>query len=221
MHCLNNLQGTSGSEYAPIHYIAEKGHTALVALLKAKGANLDLKDVNDYTPLDRAFVNKQFKTMKALHEAGATKMNKKGEHKGVIAGEYNTSNTENLKLIFACGIEADFWKNDKLWTLLHYACEEGKKEIAEILIKNNADLNAITCDGENVTPIYIASQFRKKELVKLLLKEGADANIRKQKGTKCAPIHIAIERQYSDIVDILVKLKKNLKFLMETHLRKS
>lgn len=55
----------------PLHVAAGQGHTAIINLLVARGADVNRKDKQGYTPLDNAFLSKQFASARALEELGA------------------------------------------------------------------------------------------------------------------------------------------------------
>ena len=54
------------------------------------------------------------------------------------------------------------------------ACTHGKKDVAKLLIKVEANINAKGEEGE--TPLICASRYNRKDIVKLLIKAGVDAN---------------------------------------------
>jgi len=53
---------------------------------------------------------------------------------------------------------------------LHYAALTGRKEIAELLIDNGADVNEKTDDGR--TPLDFTKQTKQKAIANLLRKHG-------------------------------------------------
>ena len=60
------------------------------------------------------------------------------------------------------------------YTLLHAACDEGRKEIVEILIRADADVNKQGEDGW--TPLHSACDEGHKEIVEILIRADADAH---------------------------------------------
>jgi ankyrin repeat protein len=63
---------------------------------------------------------------------------------------------------------------------LHYACSTGKLNVAEFLISNGAQVNALS-PGET-TPLMMAVSSGNDLLIKLLLDNGADIRMRNQEG---------------------------------------
>jgi hypothetical protein len=56
------------------------------------------------------------------------------------------------------------------WTLLHHAAQKDRREIAEILLKHGADVNARI--GRGVTPLAVAVSNKHPEMAELLRKAG-------------------------------------------------
>lgn len=66
--------------------------------------------------------------------------------------------------------------NRKGWTPLHYAASTGKLETAQMLLENDADVNAKAPDG--TTPLMMAAYAGSEPVTRLLLDAGADVHLR-------------------------------------------
>ena len=103
-----------------------------------------------------------------------------------------TGNIEAVKQHIAAGTDVNT-KSGGFSTPLHQAAQFGRKEIAELLIAADADVNA-SCirrytRGNNVkeinngiTPLHKAAFGRHKETAQLLIAKGADVNAKNERG---------------------------------------
>ena len=66
------------------------------------------------------------------------------------------------------------------WTPLHYAATSGHAGIIQMLLDENAYIDAESPNG--TTPLMMAAMYGTTEAVKLLLESGADPTIRNQLG---------------------------------------
>ena len=87
-------------------------------------------------------------------------------------------------------------------TALHFAAEEGHKEIVELLITHNADLNKKTSNGW--AALHFAAEEGHKEIVELLISKGADMN-EKEKEYSNTLVDFAARRKHTTIVELLRK----------------
>ena len=71
-------------------------------------------------------------------------------------------------------------KADPKGQALLFAVSKGQKKMAEILIKNQTDVNVR--DGQGRTPLIIAAINHHSEIIKMLLASKADANIKDDSG---------------------------------------
>ncbi|NET35384.1 MAG: ankyrin repeat domain-containing protein [Cyanothece sp. SIO1E1] len=83
---------------------------------------------------------------------------------------------QTVEMLLANGVDPNAVVNTN--TALTFAARDGQLAIARTLINQGADVNWI--DGENVTPLILASFKGHVELVKLLLAHGANPTIRDQ-----------------------------------------
>jgi FOG: Ankyrin repeat len=65
-------------------------------------------------------------------------------------------------------------KGDNDWTPLHFACLNGNQELVNLLLYNEANIDAETT--LKFTPLIIASQKGHEDIVQLLINSGADIN---------------------------------------------
>lgn len=86
-------------------------------------------------------------------------------------------------------------------TPLHSACAVSNYEIAQLLIKNGADVNAKQMQG--VTPLHSAAHNGQTNLVRLLINNGANINSKMDDGQ--TPLSMAIEKEFNETIAVLKK----------------
>ncbi|XP_062700494.1 uncharacterized protein LOC134284930 [Aedes albopictus] len=96
-------------------------------------------------------------------------------------------------------------------TPLHFACQNGHKEVVEILIRRNANIDAL--DKNNVTSLHLACLNGHKEVVEILVHE--KANIDALAEMKFTPLHLACCNGHKEVVEILVRESANIDALAE------
>ncbi|MBC8467887.1 MAG: ankyrin repeat domain-containing protein [Planctomycetes bacterium] len=84
---------------------------------------------------------------------------------------------------------------------LHYATENGHKDIMELLIVKGANVNAKNAAGQ--TPLHYAAERGLKDIAEMLIANGVDVNARNIEGQ--TPVDIALSRNRMDVVKLLIK----------------
>jgi hypothetical protein len=85
-------------------------------------------------------------------------------------------------------------------TALHIAAFNDRKDVAEFLLANKADVNAKSANGS--TPLHLPAAKGNKDIVELLLANNADINALDNEGW--SPVHSAVVWEHKDIQDLLV-----------------
>ena len=83
-------------------------------------------------------------------------------------------NIEAVKQHLSAGADVNV-KGDGGRTPLHEAAFNRHKEVVELLIDKDADVNAMD-ELEGLTPLHFAAVFGQKEIAELLIAKGADVN---------------------------------------------
>ncbi len=186
-------------DQSPLIIAASEGNKEIAALLIAKGADLNLRDDWDRTPL-HGTANKEVAELliakgadiNALDKHGDTPLDdavdsmrtgianllrKHGGKTGDWMDAYNSIHSaakaghiDAIKQHIADGEDVNL-RDDWEWTPLHEAAFNGRKEVAELLISNGADVNAQDEDG--TTPLDIAMRNNQDELAGFLRSKGA------------------------------------------------
>ncbi len=93
------------------------------------------------------------------------------------------------------------------FTPLGLACFFGKKDIVELLLEMQADVNKSSNNDFHVAPLHSAVAGNYAEITALLLAHGADPDLPQQKGIR--PVHAAALHGMADILGLLKKYNAN------------
>jgi hypothetical protein len=162
---VNKSGGKAGD--TPLIIASWKGHTEIVKLLLANGADANKMDKDGDTSLHSASEEDNAGIVEILLKAGAdpNKANNKGETPLFVAA-LRGHVTAVRALLKSRGIQVD--KVDKKgWTPLMIASQYGAPFCARALLKAGADPNKTKPDG--VTALHVASFNDKVDVVKELL----------------------------------------------------
>jgi len=206
------------SSQTPLHYAAEEGRKDIVELLIAKDADINTKNGAGETALDVP--------LKEYHQDIVKLFVAKGAEVSIHAAAF-MGDIDKVKGFLERGGSVDT-ADATGQTLLHYATAGNYKDIAELLISNGANVNAVAdkwktplgaaartgstdvaeyliTHGADVnagegywTPLQEAAYYS-KEMVKLLLAKGANIN-----AGKWTALHSALDAGRLDIVELLL-----------------
>ena len=112
-------------------------------------------------------------------------------------------NKEEIKLVLESGALFNIEERDNMslgFTALMWACNKGLKEIVELLLSRNANVN--TKDINGWTPLSWACFEGYKEIVEILLAHNADVNTKDINGW--TPLIWPCFKGYKEIVEILL-----------------
>uniref|UniRef100_A0A8C4YT27 Uncharacterized protein n=1 Tax=Gopherus evgoodei TaxID=1825980 RepID=A0A8C4YT27_9SAUR len=169
----NNINAVNASDKTLLHIAAANGHVAIIEYLINKGAKLDVKDKKGRTPMHRAAEKGQDDAVKVLLQAGAYIYSLDKEAKTPLHLAAQTHHTHILKRILK--EEARCYKDQQ--NFLHMAALKDESNLAQMLLKNGAPVDAKDEKGQTALGYAISQGFDKT--VKVLLEAGAsiDSNI--------------------------------------------
>ncbi|NQZ57543.1 MAG: ankyrin repeat domain-containing protein, partial [Lentisphaeraceae bacterium] len=166
--------------------MADKNELKMLKMLLHAGADPNLLDKNNASPLMRAIDSCEPAMVKYLLSHGAMVGLKRVFNKHELFLAIRQGNLVRVRYVFK-KYSADLlkYRNKGGDTALHIAAEFGQTAIASFLLKTGADINRKNNSGD--TALHLSVLNRKKNTVALLIKKGADVNVRNNSGE--TPLH--------------------------------
>ena len=190
---------TTETTLSELQEAIERNDAARVAyLFREKRIDPNFYLPNGDTPLVYAIRTDAMKTVNLVmlrHRALNVKIpSLRGETPLMLAAIKGDVDLAQTLLFMGADVNVNFG-----WTALHYAAASGQKPMIELLLKNGAEVNAVT--ERQVTPLYMAARSLARDAVDALLAAGADKTICNDQGI--SPSSVARQRGSSTIADHL------------------
>jgi ankyrin repeat protein len=213
-----------------LHFASYHGHLELARMLLERNVEVNCQDYEGLAPIHRASESRSQDVLQLLlhHHADVYIRNKRGStplHRAVAR-----DHLEACRLLLEHGADVNAWNHlgftlsyasDFTWVLLehnvkeefhnkgmtplHYAALCGHLEVAQLLLKHNAEVNAQGHNG--LTPFLFASARQHTKVWELLLDHHADVHICDNKGR--TPLHFVAHHGLLDPSRILI-LERNV-----------
>ena len=185
------------NDVTPLHLAVRLGHLSCFKVLHKEGnGNLNngsdetSKEGDELSLLHTAVKYDQAEVVEYLLANKANKMGGKRKFSATplhVAAELNHHRC--ARLLLAEEVLVDALKCSKRKeTALHLAAQNGYFEVADLLIKNSANVNARTGNGD--TPLHLASKCLSTKVLLLLINHGADVNAQDDDGRP--PLHCVV-----------------------------
>jgi len=184
-------------EETPLSLASRLGHSEVARVLLEHGADAKIRDILDYSPLDRASCG-NVDVVQVLLEHRVD-VNSSGKNRRVTALHLvsGCGEVEIARLLLANGADVNAKQRDNQ-TPLHWAINDG---VARVLLEYGAD--PTTRDSKHRTPLHRVLQGSHAEVARVLLENGVDANTRDYKNR--TPLHVASELGLLDSVRLLLQ----------------
>ncbi|KAK2584128.1 hypothetical protein KPH14_006564 [Odynerus spinipes] len=188
-----------------LHIAADKGHLSCVHVLVQAGAQLDVMDRNQLTPLMLAASKGKADVVKYLVRIGADVTMKGEDGMTALHMAAKSGHLEVCQIILTeCKVPRTLVDSvdDGGWTSLIWACEFCHADVARFLLDKKCD--PLIRDAEQNIALHWSAYSGSAEITEMLLNEGCDVNAVNVHGD--TPLHIAARQdQYAVSVLLLAR----------------
>jgi ankyrin repeat protein len=171
-----------------------------VNLFLDSGANVNMTNGEERTPLRAAYVGRHLEVMRLLLERGAVVDVPHDWIGSLVHRASYHGQAEALRLLLQHDVDINCAARSRHFTPLHWASSKGRADAAQILLEHGAEINAVSLNG---TSLYHASITGRLEIVRLLLEHGADVHIRVP--GRMTPFEAATNRGHTQIAQLLLE----------------
>lgn len=159
---------------------AARGDLEVVNVLVARGADVNVRDDQGYTPLLHAIEARHEQIEQVLLHHPKLDPNAKGLNGITALGSYTWRDRKDaVQKLLELGADANAQDNDGD-SALHGAAQSGNVEILNILLARGANANLKNKVGG--TPLMWAAVFGNEEATRRLLESGADPSLKDAEG---------------------------------------
>lgn len=177
-----------------------KGDIERLKLLISKGADVNIRDQKDMTPLHLAASNGHTDIAAILIDKGANVNARIDEYCVTplhVAAVWGKTAVAELLLAKGADVNAQTKRGE---TALEFAIRNDHLDVFELLLSNGANIEARNSWGQ--TPLCYAVWYGQLKMVKLLLKKGAYIDARDC--SDYTPLHLAVTNRNQDMVELLL-----------------
>lgn len=196
---------------SPLWYASQNGHGAIVELLSAVGADINVVDIHKQTALQVAVENGHREIVEKLLAAGANVNVTSGSHyrETALSAVAENGHQEIVEMLLAAGADvntsagSDFHR----WSALSTAARWGHQGVVEKLLAVGADIEArIGVRGHEHTALDVAAENGHQEIFEILLAAGAKV--------ENTALQAAAGNGHQEIVEKLLAAGANVTILM-------
>jgi ankyrin repeat protein len=208
--------------WTPLFQAADHGQKDVAELLLANHADVNAKGSGGETPLDMALNFGRFvglvpqDMVELLGQHGGQGVSRPTLPAPIASAQYGRSDTPGVtgeihnaardgdlatvRALLRDNPDLVFKKDSDGLTPLHHAAYGGRKDVAEFLLANKAEVNAKNNGGR--MPLQEAALYARKDVAELLLANKAEVNAKDPIGR--TPLHEAAAGGYKDVVELLL-----------------
>lgn len=197
-----NIESPDGYGKTALMNAASGGRAETVRFLLENDANVNAQDdQRSWSPFLYAVDSNAESVLRVFWEEKefVKAVDKEAERGLHIAAENDRK--KSLRYLLSKGVDVNSKSIDREYTALMYAALNGRKDICEILIQSNADLNVQNGLGESA--LMLAAANSKNNVTKFLIKAGAELDLRDTNGLTA--LGLAIKNKHKDTRKTLKK----------------
>ena len=198
------------------HMLCMTQDTAALSYLLTLSECTDLMEQKNFSgnrPLYVACAHDNVEAAKLLIKNGANVKAQGENRRNILQTPCLLGHITTVCYLLSLPEKANFVKHKSVfrYTVLHFACSGGHAEIAELLLKNGADIEAKT--KYDLTPLNIACDSNHADVVRFLIKNNANIETLDK---DCRNIfHIACEKGNTDIIRYLLTLPESFALMQQ------
>ena len=201
-----NINARGGRYIWAIHAALYKEHVQIARLLiTSPGADLNLRDDDDSTPLHVASESGRFDLVELLLDYKANVNAMKSGHSPPLFAALKSENLKVIQLLLDRGADVNV-QDKKGSTPLHIASTNGLADIVQDLLDREAEVSPL--DSNHSTPLHLASANGDLTVVNLLIDYKAKVDARDNLDS--TPLHLALINEKFDIVQVLIEKGANV-----------
>jgi ankyrin repeat protein len=185
----------------PIHYAAQRGHTAGIKLFADRGASINVLDNYGFSPYLWAVIAGQYDTTYLLLSLGVDVNSTGADGKSALLWAANRGHSLVVELLVKMGADVMSTAQNTQLVPLEEAAACGDLLTVQLLLDSGADPNYRDRDGWSA--IHWAAEQGYLDIVRLLLGHRANVNAASSYGT--APLHCAANGGHDKIVSELLQ----------------
>jgi len=196
-------------DMTPLFFTSQSTRSrAVVKLLLARGARVDVRNKNRQTPLHVASQHVNHNNMELLLKSGAVVDEQDNDKMTpLLLASQSPRSGSAAWLLLNNGASVKV-QNSHGQTPLHLASENNFPDVVELMLQLGAEVNAR--DNDDMTPLLCCATgpYRSSAVGQLLLENGASVHDRNRHGQ--TPLHLASENNYPEIVALLLTFGANV-----------
>ena len=194
------IEEVTDLKQTPLLLAAKNGFFEIGKFLIQHGANVNVKDHQEFTPLHHAIMSTQIEFAKLLLNNGSL-VETPGNGNQPI---HEARNIEALRLLIDHGANVNA-KDLQSNSPIDSAMKRDAVDVLKLLIENGANIDSNGEDGKS--PLLLAIEGNCIEIAKVLCAKGANVNIDIEGKT---PLILAIENNYDEIAKAIIANGANI-----------